>query len=543
MDLKNFKESGNITYNETANILRENIKAIIKDWEKRTKKEVKAASTISTVLLINSLPAFLEQLALTLSGPFTQDQADINADVAFLHGAERAAMKEYYLDSVIYEYQILREVIIEKLSTNESLSPEVLMIIHGFIDRGIRKASNRFIQDRNLFQERARLFESEEKFRTIADAMPQMIWSTLPNGFHDYYNKQWYIFTGVPEGSTDGEGWNGMFHPEDQERAWGVWSHSLATGEPYQIEYRLRHHSGEYRWTLGRALPIKNSKGEIIRWMGTCTDIQELRTNKDQLDHYVEDLHLERELIEKFVATLTHDLRTPLTSAKLSAQLILKKSHESEFVQKHAQRIVESITRTDQMIQDLLDSNRIRAGETLPLNLEECDFVELVKDVIAEATFANVNAIKYIGPPSLVGFWDIMSVRRLMDNLINNALKYGDPKKEIEVIVKDSKNELEFSVHNFGNPIAPEDLESLFTIHQRTHAAMSGNQKGWGIGLTVVQGVAEAHGGHVTVKSSLREGTTFTALLPITHSRELNFRNVTPGGYSRDHSDQGEFLS
>lgn len=104
-----------------------------------------------------------------------------------------------------------------------------------------------------------------------------MVWSTLPDGFHDYYNARWYDFTGVPFGSTDGEGWNGMFHPEDQERAWSSWRHSLATGEPYQIEYRLRHKSGEYRWTLGRAMPMHGPDGKIVRWIGTCTDIHDAK--------------------------------------------------------------------------------------------------------------------------------------------------------------------------------------------------------------------------------------------------------------------------
>lgn len=112
-------------------------------------------------------------------------------------------------------------------------------------------------------------------FRILTDAMPQMVWSTLPDGFHDYYNARWYEFTGMPHGSTDGEGWNGMFHPDDQDHAWSVWRRSLETGEPYEITYRLRHHSGEYRWTLGRALPLRNAEGEVVRWIGTCTDIHE----------------------------------------------------------------------------------------------------------------------------------------------------------------------------------------------------------------------------------------------------------------------------
>lgn len=119
-------------------------------------------------------------------------------------------------------------------------------------------------------------------FRQLADVMPQMVWSTLPNGATDYYNEQWYAFTGAPHGSTDGDGWNGMFHPDDQERAWDIWRHSVETGEPYEIEYRLRHHSGEYRWTLGRGLPVRGKNGEIIRWVGTCTDIHDQKKIAEQ---------------------------------------------------------------------------------------------------------------------------------------------------------------------------------------------------------------------------------------------------------------------
>jgi PAS domain S-box-containing protein len=132
-------------------------------------------------------------------------------------------------------------------------------------------------QEADLVEIASALAESEARFRAIADSMPQMVWSTLPDGFHDYYNARWYEFTGVAVGSTDGEGWNAIFHPDDQSRAWEVWRHSLATGDLYEIEYRLRRHDGVYRWTLGRATPIRNEAGEIVRWFGTCTDIDDLK--------------------------------------------------------------------------------------------------------------------------------------------------------------------------------------------------------------------------------------------------------------------------
>ena len=132
--------------------------------------------------------------------------------------------------------------------------------------------------------------ESDAKFRVLADSMPQMVWSALPDGFHDYYNARWYEFTGVPAGSTDGEGWNGMFHPEDQARAREAWVHSLETGDLYEIEYRLRRADGVYRWALGRATPIRNDRGEITRWFGTCTDIEDIKRVVDAKDLLSQEL-------------------------------------------------------------------------------------------------------------------------------------------------------------------------------------------------------------------------------------------------------------
>ncbi len=140
----------------------------------------------------------------------------------------------------------------------------------------------RSFQSKSAERRNVDLYQRDTIALMVADALPQMVWSTLPDGYHDYYNSQWYEFTGMQIGSTDGDDWNGMFHPDDQERAWNRWQHCLATGNSYEIEYRLRRHDGKYRWVLGRALAVRGASGNIVRWVGTCTDIHDAYMIADQ---------------------------------------------------------------------------------------------------------------------------------------------------------------------------------------------------------------------------------------------------------------------
>ncbi|GEO14050.1 EAL domain-containing protein [Microvirga aerophila] len=119
--------------------------------------------------------------------------------------------------------------------------------------------------------------ENEARLKRIIDAMPHAVWSALPDGYNDFHNQRWYEFSGLPLGSAIGDQWSEVLHSEDQDRTWARWRHSLATGEPYEVECRLRHHSGEYRWTLVRAVPLRNEQGGVERWLGTTTDIHEAK--------------------------------------------------------------------------------------------------------------------------------------------------------------------------------------------------------------------------------------------------------------------------
>jgi PAS domain S-box-containing protein len=147
----------------------------------------------------------------------------------------------------------------------------------------------------------------EARFRQIADAIPQMVWSALPNGYHDYYNRRHYEFAGVPASATIGDNWGAILHPDDLPRTERAWKDSLRTGAPYEIEYRLRHRSGDYHWMLVRGLPIRNEAGDIERWMGTCTDIDDQKVLQAALQDA--QARLEGTLAAAEVGTWTWDIQ------------------------------------------------------------------------------------------------------------------------------------------------------------------------------------------------------------------------------------------
>jgi PAS domain S-box-containing protein len=124
---------------------------------------------------------------------------------------------------------------------------------------------------------------ADDFFRQLSEGIPQLVWITRPDGYHEYYNQRWYDYTGLTAEQTAGEGWRSAFHPEDLPEAGARWAHSMRTGEPYEVEYRCRRHDGVWRWHLGRAHPVRDDAGRIIKWFGTCTDIDDQKRASDAL--------------------------------------------------------------------------------------------------------------------------------------------------------------------------------------------------------------------------------------------------------------------
>lgn len=261
-----------------------------------------------------------------------------------------------------------------------------------------------------------------------------------------------------------------------------------------------------------RIIPAKYDRPEMVIVM--LQDIHRLKQKEESLNEAVDNLTQERQLRETFVSRLTHDLRTPLTSARMSIQLLGRNRHDDAAWKKLTLRIINGLDRIDNMIHDLLDANRIHAGENLPIEISRFDLVRLVKSTAEILSTIHGPRIHVKAKGRITGTWSKNDLQRVVENLVNNAVKYGAANKPITVSVAQiDTNRVSISVHNFGNPIAEKDQGSLFDQFRRTHSAEVSGKKGWGVGLALVRGIANAHGGDVTVSSDSETGTTFMVVL------------------------------
>jgi PAS domain S-box-containing protein len=358
----------------------------------------------------------------------------------------------------------------------------------------------------------AALRESEAKFRTIANAMPQMVWSTLPDGYHDYYNQQWYDYTGMPPGSTDGTGWNDIFHPDDQSMAWERWVHSLQTGKTYEIQYRLRHHTGQYRWVLGRALPIRDDAGKIIRWMGTCTDIHDQKLAE-------EELRESSQRKDEFLAMLAHELRNPLAPINAAAELLKLTGYDEQRARQASEIITRQVDHMTDLINDLLDVSRVTRGlvelEHVSLDLKTVihNAIEQARPLI-EAREHELRLRIAPGPAYMKG--DKTRLTQIIVNLLTNAAKYSPQGTEIDLRLDIYPSKAEISVHDRGIGIEPDLLPHIFKLFTQGQRTPDRAQGGLGLGLSLVKSLTHLHGGQVVAHSDgLGKGSIFTLIFPL----------------------------
>ena len=234
-----------------------------------------------------------------------------------------------------------------------------------------------------------------------------------------------------------------------------------------------------------------------------------------ELQDKIASLDLETALRERFVSMLAHDLRGPLSAARLAAHLLATEPESPERRRDLSVKIDRNIMRVDQMIRDLLDANRIRAGEPLPLRLDDCDLGTIAAQVAEDARAMYGDRFTVAIAEPVAGVWSEEELQRALWNLVTNAVKYGARGRPIVITVARHGELARVSVHNEGAAIPATDQARIFDAYARAPAASTGGRLGWGLGLTLVRGVAEAHRGHVSVESDPGSGTTFTMEFPL----------------------------
>jgi PAS domain S-box-containing protein len=404
----------------------------------------------------------------------------------------------------------------------------------------------------------AALRDSEERFRAITNSIDQMLWSTLPDGHHDYYNQRWYDFTGVPVGSTDGEGWNGMFHPDDQERAWNVWRQCLTTGEPYHIEYRLRHKSGAYRWVLGRAQAVRDNAGNITRWFGSCTDIQDivdarevLTRSREELEKAVEERttklmeaeaqlrHAQKmEAVGQLTGGVAHDFNNMLAVILGAMNLLERRLARGETdLSRYIEAAKDGANRAAALTQRLLAFSRRQPLQ--PEVIEPNRMVSGMTELLARALGEQIQVETVMA----AGLWRINADPSQLENAILNLAVNGRDampqggKLTVETantfIAEDYAREHSMSVGQYvmiavtdtGAGMTKDTLAKAFDPFFTTKEV----GKGSGLGLSQVFGFVRQSGGHVRIYSELGHGTNVKIYLP-RHYGTGETKNLAPLG-------------
>jgi PAS domain S-box-containing protein len=198
------------------------------------------------------------------------------------------------------------------------------------------------------------LRESERSFQLLADAMPQIVWASRPDGWSEYFNQRWYDYSGLTFAETEGHGWASRIHPDDSAGAMAAWTRAVASGTPFEAEYRLRASDGNYRWHLIRAIPTRGPDGQIQRWFGTCTDIEDQRTAKETAE-------AANRAKSEFLANMSHEIRTPMNGIIGMTELLLGMSVTDE-QREHLQMVRDSADRLLEVINDILDFSKVEAG-------------------------------------------------------------------------------------------------------------------------------------------------------------------------------------
>ncbi len=436
--------------------------------------------------------------------------------------ADNKAMKEYYEKGSFapFEKEYIRKdgTILPVLVGATRLKEEG--------DRGVGFA----LDLTELRATQKNLAESETKFKLIIETIPNLVWMAKPNGDNIFFNKQWHEYTGLSIDDSKGAGWRKTVHPDDLQLMLtekNSWFDAIRKGTEYVTQYRVRSASGEYRWHLVRALPLRDDRGTIKFWFGTCTDIHDqkvaeeaLKKSQEQLEKVIEirtcDLRDVNQALsttnlelEAFCYSISHDLRAPLRGIDGFTQALAEDYSPRLDSQglKYISFVRDSVKRMGQMIDDLLNLSRYSRAE---LNKEEVNLSQEAEKIIGRYRIQDPNRnVDFICQPDMVDVADPGLITSVLENLLSNAWKFTQNTKlaKIEFGFKRTLELKTYFIKDNGEGFDPRYTNKLFGVFQRLHSAEDFD--GTGIGLAICRRIIVRHGGKIWAESKPKNGATF----------------------------------
>lgn len=386
--------------------------------------------------------------------------------------------------------------------------------------------------------ERQRLLEvvrqSEERYRYLADAIPQLVWTADAHGECDYFNQNWCDYTGLTLEQSLGSGWVAALHPDDVNRTYELWLNALKSGNVYENEYRFKRAAdSSYRWHLARSLPLKDKQGCVVQWFGTCTDIHEQKQILEQRVHLLEleqaaraEAETANRIKDEFLAVLSHELRTPLNSILGWSKLLQSRQLDQARTSQALATIERNATLQVQLIEDLLDISRILQGK-LVLNTTKIHLENVISAALetmrlaAETKSIQIVTVLESSIGQIMG--DSARLQQVVWNLLSNAVKFTPKGGQVEVRLEQNDDYVQLVVSDTGKGISPDFLPYVFDYFRQADSSSTRKFGGLGLGLAIVRKIVEIHGGTVTAESlGENQGAKFTVRLPLLQEDALN---------------------
>lgn len=346
-----------------------------------------------------------------------------------------------------------------------------------------------------------------ERFRFMADSMPQKIFTANPAGEVDYFNAQWLEYVGVPFERIRAWGWTQFVHPDDLEENLRAWRHAIETGEPFHFEHRFLRADGTWRWHLSRARPMRDAGGRILMWIGSNTEIQEQKEKEAELRRVNEDL-------QQFAYSASHDLQEPIRNVAVYSEIVA--ARYSDQLDSDGRQFLEFIheggRRLAVLVGDLLAYTRASMAELTETPVSSSAVLEASLSNLSEAIRESGAAVTWDALPEV--HMGEAHLQQVFQNLIGNAIKYKSASQpRICVSARQAGDLWLFSVQDNGIGIDPKYKERIFGVFKRLHHDRK--YSGTGIGLAICQRVIERYGGRIWVDSEPGLGATFYFTIPI----------------------------